>query len=77
LSQYGFTKASLKRHYDSDVRRFIVELIITDLQPISIVEDDGFRLYTDRAFPGTKIPSRKTVIDDIVKLHTAKKEVCI
>ena len=43
----------------------ICEMIIQDLQPVSIVEDSGFKALIAFAFPQNKIPCRKTINDRI------------
>jgi len=44
----------------------LVKLICKDLQPLSVVENEGFREYSSHLNPRYKIPSRKTIRDKLI-----------
>lgn len=46
-----------------DITRRLSEMIVKDLQPLSIVEDVGFRNFVKTLEPRYKIPSRKTLME--------------
>uniref|UniRef100_A0A6P7H2S3 Zinc finger BED domain-containing protein 1-like n=1 Tax=Diabrotica virgifera virgifera TaxID=50390 RepID=A0A6P7H2S3_DIAVI len=48
------------------VDRALVKMIGKDLQPLSIVENEGFRDYTEQLQPLYKLPSRKTLTNILV-----------
>ena len=58
---------------DSAITDRICELIIKDLQPISIVEDVGFKELIEFAFPNYIMPCRKKVTELIEHKYKIKK----
>ena len=51
----------------------IAGMIVDDIQPLSIVEDDGFGRLIDSAFPYYKIPGRRYFSQYIKRMHDEKK----
>lgn len=63
---------------DTDIKKIttdklLVDLIVLDLQPLSIVEDTGFRALINYLDPKYNIPSRKTVKKLIENAYNEKK----
>ncbi len=59
---------------EKDLRRHIMNFIVTDMQPISCVEDTGFVKLMAVLAPGVKLPCRKTMTTDIEKFHANLKQ---
>lgn len=49
-------------------------MIVKDLQPLSVVEDDGFRNFVRTLNPRSNIPSRKTLMEE--KLTALNEDCC-
>ncbi|XP_036345286.1 zinc finger BED domain-containing protein 1-like [Rhagoletis pomonella] len=49
-----------------NVNRELVNMICVDLQPLSIVEDEGFRNYTYQLNPNYSLPSRKMLAEKLL-----------
>ena len=60
---------------ESEITELIVNLIVKDLQPFSIVEDTGFRELIEFAFPSYKIPCRQTLTKRVEEKFEVKKVV--
>uniref|UniRef100_A0A671XLS4 HAT C-terminal dimerisation domain-containing protein n=1 Tax=Sparus aurata TaxID=8175 RepID=A0A671XLS4_SPAAU len=52
----------------------LAEMVVKDLQPLSVVEDDGFRNFVRTLDPRYKIPNRKTLME--VKLPALYEDCC-
>ena len=57
----GFIKRPIQPLQQSKVDQALVKMIATDFQPFSIVEDRGFRAYTEALDPSYVLPSRGTI----------------
>jgi hypothetical protein len=66
LSQYGFDVTKIKTK--EDITLMICQMIIRDLQPISIVEDDGFCKLLHFFQPDYQVPCRDTITKRIEKI---------
>lgn len=53
-----------------DITRGICKMIVSDMQPISIVDDSGFRALLEILEPGYKIPDRRTIDQRLKALYT-------
>ncbi|XP_056132772.1 E3 SUMO-protein ligase ZBED1-like [Lampris incognitus] len=51
------------------ITNFIVEMVALDMQPLSIVEDVGFKRLVEYLEPGYSIPSRKTITTRVGKMY--------
>ena len=66
-------------YLDTDNKKFtkidklLVDLILLDLQPLSVVEDTGFRALINYLDPKYNIPSRKTVKKLIKNAYNERK----
>ena len=49
-------------------------MIVTDLQPVSIVEDEGFQKFVKTLDPKYTIPSRRKIMNDLPVLYETKKK---
>lgn len=47
-----------------EITRSQTEMIVRDLQTLSVVEDGGFRNFVRTLDPQYKIPSRKTLMEE-------------
>ncbi|KAK1895522.1 Zinc finger BED domain containing protein 4 [Dissostichus eleginoides] len=56
-----FIKRPIQPLQQSKVDQALVKMIATDFQPFSIVEDRGFRAYTEALDPSYVLPSRGTI----------------
>lgn len=55
------------------ITNLIAEMVALDMQPVSIVEDDGFfRQMKYQTEPGSEIPCRATVSSRVSKLRKSK-----
>ncbi len=59
---------------EKQIRAEVIRFIVTDLQPISIVEDPGFLRFVKFAFPQYQVPARSTVTLDIEKMYNQAKQ---
>ncbi|CAH1107911.1 unnamed protein product [Psylliodes chrysocephalus] len=57
---------TMGRLVQNKIDRCLVELITRDYQPISIVEDKGFRNFVNTLNPSYQIPTRKTVSNTLL-----------
>ncbi len=61
--QINYASSSVKR---TRINQKLVGLIVKDLQPISIVEDEGFRHYSKELDPRYVLPTRKTLRETLI-----------
>lgn len=61
LSHFGFQISPLKKFSEKEIRAKIIEMIVLDLEPISVVDNIGFKRFVNCAWPEFSIPSRTTV----------------
>ena len=61
--QLFYPKESVKRQR---IEEALVEMITTDLQPSSIVEDSGFKKFVRTLDPQYEMPSRRTIMRKIL-----------
>ena len=73
LYSYGFKPAESKIS-DKDIRNKIVNLIVKDLHPISIIDDEGFNELMKFAFPNYTLPCRATITSEIEKKYNNTKQ---
>ena len=66
LNRYGFDVSKVKTK--EEITLMICEMIIRDLQPISIVQDEGFCKLLNFFAPDYKIPCRETITKRIEKI---------
>jgi hypothetical protein len=65
-------KSFQQKHYtpESDkaqvLNRYLVQMISKDLQPVSVVEDEGFQQFVHALDPKYQLPSRKTVRNKLI-----------
>lgn len=75
-----FVEKSMRKNFPLEQKKevdyLIAQIIILDQRPFSIVEDEGFRAFTLRSYPGYEIPGRKyfskKVIPELFELKAAK-----
>ncbi|KAL5567406.1 hypothetical protein UlMin_030570 [Ulmus minor] len=61
-------------HFNPEVSRYeLGRMIVLHEYPLSIVEHEGFRRYSNSLQPLFKVPSRNTIRNDIFKMFEAKK----
>jgi hypothetical protein len=60
-------------HKDKEITERLVNLIVKDMQPFSIVEDQGFRELMSFAFPNYIIPCRETLTKRVEEKYEVKK----
>ena len=75
LTAFGIKPS--KNFAAADITKRICNMITTDLQPISIVEDAGFCSLLSFAFPEYTIPSRTAITKAIEKEYFRKKELLL
>lgn len=68
LTSFGININNTKIKSSTEIEAEIVKFIVADLQPISIVEDMGFRNFLKFAFPDYKPPCRQTIMSKIEKI---------
>lgn len=68
-SRTNYDKNFFKYNSNSNILKYICDLIILDLQPFSIVEDNGFRSFLKFAFPNFETPCRNTIRNKIEKIY--------
>lgn len=73
MSYFGFNVVNYKQD-EKKIKEHILFMIINDLQPISIVEDDGFRKFVSYAYSNFEIPSRSTMTRFIETKYTLLKQ---
>ena len=56
------------------VHKHVFDTILADLQPISLVEDEGFRRLIHAAWPKYEIPSRKFFREKLPSVYNAVRE---
>ncbi|XP_015429327.1 PREDICTED: zinc finger BED domain-containing protein 4 [Dufourea novaeangliae] len=52
----------------------LVDVVVKDLQPFSIVEDEGFRAYTKNLDPEYNLPNRKLLKKMVENAYEKKKQ---
>ena len=57
-----------------EITNSLAEMVVKDLQSLSMVEDDGFRNFVRTLDPQYKIPNRKTLME--VKLPALYEDCC-
>ena len=53
------------------VHKSIMDMICADMQPLSMIEDTGFRMLIKQAWPKYDIPSRKFFSEKLSSIYTA------
>lgn len=77
----SYLKKPLKSNERNKIDKCLLNMITKDLQPFSIVEDEGFKEFTRALNPSYDLPSRKTLSDRLlqseydVKLASTKEVV--
>lgn len=67
-----YPKKSTKRKMIDDA---LIEMIVTDLQPTSVVEDNGFQKFVSVLDPRYELPSRRTVVRSLLlEKYTSVKQ---
>ncbi len=67
-----YPKESTKR---KNIDNALIEMIVTDLQPISVVEDNGFQKFVSVLDPRHELPSRRTVVRSLLlEKYTSVKQ---
>lgn len=62
LKLYGSTEGNeLTEEIKTSIDKSLIKMIVTDYQPLSLVENSGFKEYSNKLQPLYKIPSRKTL----------------
>ncbi len=51
---------------------YVAAVVVKDLRPIKIVEDDGFRSLTKKLHPGFSMPDRRTVVRTLHGMRLAR-----
>lgn len=64
----------MKAFVQGDVMKACVEMIVMDELPFSFVEKRGFRRFCLVAQPLFKVPCRKTLVKDFLKLYDESKK---
>ena len=75
LLNYRFDKTKVQSK--EDITLHICNMIIMDLQPISIVDDEGFRKLIQFCFPAYTMPSRDTITRRIEKIFEVQEKELI
>ena len=61
-------------HHRAVIGQALIQMIVTDMQPVSIVEDKGFTKFLKVLDPKYTAPSRHTIMrDDLPHLYDSKK----
>ncbi len=67
-----YRKESTKR---KNIDNALIEMIVTDLQPTSVVEDNGFQKFVSVLDPRYELPSRRTVVRSLLlEKYTSVKQ---
>ncbi len=67
-----YPKESTKR---KNIDNALIEMIVTDLQPTSVVEDNGFQKFVSVLDPHYELPSRRTVVTSLLlEKYTSVKQ---
>lgn len=68
LKLFGLTKNELTETEIKEIDKCVVKMIVSDYQPLSIVENVGFLEYTKKLQPLYSVPSRKLLANKIVTI---------
>lgn len=67
LTLYGKTQTyDIAESDQTEIDKSLVEMIVSDFQPLSIVENKGFIKYTKKLNPHYDLPSRKKITTSLI-----------
>ncbi|KAG1925517.1 zinc finger BED domain-containing protein [Pimephales promelas] len=66
----GPTKQGRQRELDEA----LLNMVVKDLQPFTIVEDEGFRAFVNKLDPSYVLPSRKVLKTTVSERYNTTKE---
>lgn len=74
LTLYGKTSTdNISENDQTEIDQSLVEMIVSDFQPLSIVENKGFIKYTKKLNPHYDLPSRKKITTSLIpNIYTAR-----